>query len=458
MISPIQIYNRAPWWMQNIACSAEGLKIRRRRFGRSFHEALQESLKRRTLSGVALEEWLAARLQEHFDTARNTPHWKAQFDKAGIKFPIRDPFEALQKLPILKKSEVRSAPKSFFNPAIRNAQVAQTGGTTGASLVFQETRENEYIRWATWWRYRMEHGIEFDTWCAYFIGRSVSGDSQDKRPYHRWNVPGRQVLFDPLSLTPERASAYLRTIQKLKLPWVHGYASMIAELAQHAIRQELAPPDSLKVVTTGAENLSDKQRRDITTAFGAPVFDHYGMAETVANISQLPDGHHYVDEDLAFVEFIPVGDDFPGLYRIVGTNFHNPAFPLFRYDTEDLARFDSPPPFLATANWSRKVDSLDGRQADFIPLPDGSRGGPLSDLFQAVTTIAAAQVYQPTIDRAVFRVLRAPDYIHPRDTDALLLEARRHFGDQIQLEVEFVDSLERRPNGKLPLVISEVAN
>ena len=90
----------------------------------------------------------------------------------------------------------------------------------------------------------------------------------------------------------------------------------------------------IKYVTIGSENLYDHQKDLILKAFNTIAYQHYGLTEGVANISQKKDGNLYVDEDFSVVEFIPKSEL---SYSIIGTSLSNWAMPLIRYDTGDQA-------------------------------------------------------------------------------------------------------------------------
>ncbi|MGB5948797.1 MAG: hypothetical protein WBG82_05715 [Parvibaculum sp.] len=110
-------------------------------------------------------------------------------------------------------------------------------------------------------------------------------------------------------------------------------------------------------ITLGAENSLAHQKHQIQTAFGITPVQHYGMEEGVANISEHPDHTLRIDEDFAAVELVP--SDMPGLCKVVGTNFSNPAFPLLRYNVGDLVSANESP--ARSGAFRRIIRTLDGR-------------------------------------------------------------------------------------------------
>jgi phenylacetate-CoA ligase len=363
--------------------------------------------------------------------------------------------DEVKKLPVLIKTEVQEHTELIQNPGIEKDRLlsSHTSGTTGSGLVFYETPTAEKERWAVWWRYRAWHGLTQDMWCGYFGGRSVVPLPQSVPPFWRLNYPGRQILFSGYHLSPATADVYLEALDKYAPSWLHGYPSLLSLIAGYLMERGKPLKRTPTVVTTGAENLLPQQKELIQKAFGCPVRQHYGQAESVANISECPEGHLHVDEDFAFVEFLPVEEQ-STVYKIVGTNWSNQAFPLIRYDTGDRVRLPSGSPSCRMSG--RVVESIDGRKEDYVILPSGVRLGRLDHIFKDLTQIREAQIYQPDRERIIFKIVKRKGY-GPDDERRLLDEAYKRVGRSIAIRLEYVDSLERSQTGKLRFVVSELS-
>ena len=337
-----RLYAHLPIFLQNAAVSAQGLNINRWRYGGEFERLLAECIKRQSFDSKALRVYQGSRLREVLKSAAHTPFWKERFAEYRVDPGGGDPFNEVQKLPVLTKAEVKSGVDRISNRSLPRRELVSrhTSGTTGSGLVFTGTRVSEQETWAVWWRYRLLHGIARDSWCGYFGGRSVVPANQTKTPFWRTNYAGRQIMFSAYHLNEKNAPYYLKCLRESKVSWLHGYPSVLSLLASYVVDFSLEPVRSVRMVTTGAESLSGSQRSQIERAFGARITEHYGQAETVANISECENGSLHVDEDFSLVEFEEMNKA-PGRYRIIGTNWVNHAFPLFRYDTGDLATMGS---------------------------------------------------------------------------------------------------------------------
>lgn len=451
------VYRHVPLPLQNFLVSLRGLSLNRWRYGGSYHEILDQVLERETYSQEALRSYQSRRLKKQFQVASRTPYWRDAFLRHGVDPETSTPLEALRRLPILTKSEVQNNIESIQPEGLddRSLRTHETSGTTGSGLAFPVTRAADQEQWATWWRYRRRHELTRNTWCGHFGGKVVVPQTQQTPPYWRINAPLKQVYFSIFHLSRDTAKFYLREIAQRRLKWLHGYPSVLSLLASYSLESELPTIQCVDIVTTGAESLLPRQRELISTAFQAQVRDHYGLAERVTNISECATGSLHVDEDFAITEFLPVDDD-SAQYRIVGTSLTNDAFPLFRYDTGDVATLpESSNRGCNCGRSGRVVESIDGRIEDYVQLPDGRRVGRLDHIFKSLTSIREAQIYQPELTHITIRIVPGNDL----DSDTLEVvrkRARARLGSTIDISISETDSVSRTDRGKIRFVLSDV--
>lgn len=452
-MSFLSIYSHTPVFVQNGLCSAAGYCINRKRFGGEY-SAIDAAVSRR---GCLSRDEVAAFRDERIaafvrHTQESTPYYRKLFRDVGIgPGEIRD-LDDLRKIPIVRKDVVQQNPDEFRSRDydVRKCLRVHTSGTTGAGLVFWTTREAHQEQWATWWRYRRDHGIVRGTWCGYFGGRSVVPVYQEKPPFWRVNYAERQVMFSAYHMAPDNLEAYVEELARRQLPWLHGYPSSLALIANKVLTLRSGLGYRPIWVTVGAENLTESQSEEIAAAFGVKPVQHYGMAEAVANFSECTNGCLHVDEDFSAVEF--VWDAQRHVHRIVGTNLSNPAYPLIRYDAGDLAR-------VATVqcdcgNPGRTVESLDGRAEDYLELVDGAKVGRLDHIFKDMVHIREAQFLQAVPGKAKVRVVPGE---HFSDADAVQLQRELgvRFGKRCEIAIEYVSALPRTASGKLRFVVRE---
>lgn len=436
-----QIYDKSPVWVQNFMCSIKGWMIKRRRYGEQFFTELKAFEEGKYDPNEELESFLNA--------AKEVPYYTNTFnvnkEKKGECL--------LDEFPILTKSDVKAHLRELINEGCVEPKFdMRTSGTTGGGLVFPYTVRMENKHWAIWWRYRRRLGIDFETWCGWFGGKRIIDPNCKKAPFWRVNRPGRQVMFSTLHLTRDTVADFRNEIERRKLPWLHGYPSHIAKFAAFALDAGLEPLLNVKWVTTGAENLLGNQMLLMRQMFpNAIIRQHYGLMEGVANISQDVNGDWIIDDDFAKVEFIPVSDENPNVCRIIGTGFSNPAFPLIRYDTGDLA----------TVEWSQdgrvKVLKIDGRSSNVLKGPDGFEinEARLSIVLHDFNNIVEAQFVQHSLTDIDLKVVKNSSY-NDGDEKKLKANIAECFDKRMIVKIEYVEDISRPVSGKLKLVVTDL--
>ncbi len=448
------LYLRSPIFLQHIFVSLEGFHLQYRRYGSSFQKFFSEALYRDRLERGSFSLYQEKRLRNFLAIAREAPFWRDRFDAYNVNLNARDIFSEIKKLPILSKEEVKKNSNAIRVPRYQKSRllVSHTSGTTGSGLIFFRTKDAEKEQGAVWWRHRMRFDMPFNEWCGYFCGRTIVSQGQTQPPFWRINYPGRQLLMSIYHLSKDTVRSYIDILEKYHIRWIHGYPSVLVLFARLLQEYALKPPQ-LRWLTTSTETLFSHQRTIIETVFKVPIIQHYGQAEGVADMSECENYRLHVDEDFSFVEFVPFTFS-TSSSKIIGTNWTNPAFPLIRYDTGDIATVSSLP--CTCGRWWRTVTYIDGRKEDYVVLPNGVKIGRLDHIFKDLVHVREAQIYQNNPSYIVFRIVKGHDYDTYNEEELLLMEARQRLGDAIQIQIEYVDKIQRTAFGKLRFVISEI--
>jgi len=443
-VSLESLYARLPYPLQEVALAGIAAHLRWQRFGGEFAGLLREA-EAATFAGPA--ELRAIRERVWNERSRQAVAAVEAYGRRSLAL------DEVAGLPVLTKADVMGRLGSFLRAGYpRWRRVAtHTSGTTGTPLHFPVTLFVERRNYAHVWRYRRWHGIGRREVCAVFGSRPVVAPGRKEAPFWQPSPIGRSVLYSQFHLGPRTARLYLEDIRRRGIRWVHGYPSLVGLLARLGIEAGLEGSTQVRWVTVSSEVLLASQRRAIRTMFGVEPRQQYGMAESVAFISECPEGALHVDDEYSLVEFLPVPAN-PGAHRIVGTSLDNEVFPLLRYDLGDLVRLGGEP--CPCGRSGRVVASIEGRCEDLLLLRDGSwvAGG---DFFQSSSHIAEAQVLQRTAGAAIVRIVPAPGF-GDADEEAVRASFRGRVGDRLDLRFEYVESLERTRAGKLQHVVSEL--
>jgi phenylacetate-CoA ligase len=458
--SAAELYVHVPVWAQNVLCSVEGLRLRWQRFPPGFAALLAET--------EARMQWRADQLAAHrlvrvramlVHAGRHVPFWRETFAAVGFAPERLQHVDELEALPVLTKDTIvregeRMRAERLPHGALRDPIDAQTSGTTGGGLRFRMSLEALREQWAVCWRYRRWHGLLEGTWCGQLGGRLIVPVAEQSPPFHRINWAGRQVLLSSFHLGPVTAEHYLRELVARDVPWIHGYTSMVAVLADAAADLGMRMP-ALRWVTIASESLSATQRDRIVRGFGIGPRQHYAQTESIANFSECPLGRLHVDEDHACVEFVPHVRDADGrmLYRVLGTSVTNWWQPFIRYDVGDLVALaeDSS---CACGRPGRLVQEIDGRREDLVELASGAKVGRLNHVFNALEFLRESQIRQSRPGAIAIHVVPRGEWTEAHER-RLLAEAHARLGPDMQVSIALESQLPRSAAGKLRLVVRE---
>jgi phenylacetate-CoA ligase len=386
---------------------------------------------------------------------RHVPYWRDLFAARHFAPERLLHEDELEALPLLDKDTiVAEGPRmraQWVPDRAGEAEPRRTSGTTGAGLHFVASRVAVSRHWAVVWRHLERHGIARGTWVAQLGGRVVVPPAQRHPPFHRVSLASRQLLLSGYHLGPHTATHYLEEIDRRAIPWVHGYPSLVVQLADAALAAGRRLPH-VRFVTLASESVSPQQRERIAAAFGVTPREHYAQTEAVANASEDPSGVLRLDDDFSFVELVADPVAHPGLLRIVGTSLDNWHQPFIRYDTGDLTRPREAP---AQAP-GRALADIDGRREDYVILSDGTRVGRLDHVFKDLSFVQAAQIRQARAGAIAVHVIGREPWSRAHE-ERLRAALATFLGHDLEVAVHVEQELPRTATGKLRLVVREGA-
>jgi phenylacetate-CoA ligase len=351
-----------------------------------------------------------------------------------------------------------------LHPPDDAAYIHQTSGSIGMAVRFYVTRESYEWRTAVSDR-------------SYAVARAEEG----RRSFYIWATDQesppllrrvkrridtglqRRHFYDAFQrFGDEQRAECCREINRLRPDAIVGYTGLLVDLARY-VRDH---PDALRwkarTLVNAAEGLNPGQRDLLERHLADELFLSYGSREfmNVGIECQHHNGYHIVTDNL-FVEII--GDDGRKLPhgetgRIVITDLRNAATPFIRYEIGDYGTMAPPEP-CACGRPFPLLASVDGRMHDVIHTPDGRR---LTALYITYALrdchwIEGHQAVQNDRSRVLIRLLTTEEPTTDRMAFATE-KLRKKLGEAIAIDYERVDALSREATGKIPPVISSIAD
>jgi phenylacetate-CoA ligase len=425
------------------------------RFGRAFWETyrfLQES-----------QWWDAARLQAHQmqELARllnqcyeHVPYYRRLFEERGLRPADIQSVSDLQRLPYLRKEQIRQEPQSFLARNRRPEYLARrfTTGTSGQPLQFYVDRDELEREWAFAFHQWSRVGYQPGEARAEIRGQHIPGP----RPYE-WDPILRTLRLSPVMQEKEVVGLYLERIRSCGIRFLYGYPSAVTHFASLVKRYGLRVGLELTAVLFASETLYPWQRTLVEEVFGCRSYNFYGLAEHVVMAGECEGSHAF--------HCLPqygITEVDPQTGEIAGTGFLNHANPFVRYQTADIA---ARPVGSGCAKCGRQYDpvlpDIEGRQQDFVLTPGGLSIGccVLTFPFRESRAIGRVQIVQESVERVVLRAAPVDENDRRRFTDELAAARdglQRILGRGVTIRSEVIPARERTGPGKLPFVVSHL--
>ena len=385
-------------------------------------------------------------LRRTLDQARRLDGYKA--DLAAISDTL-DPFETLNRMPILTRATIQERPRAFRDLSVRSLLLTSSG-STGTPL-------EVHLHPRTRWRRRRQF--------AAFFGRN------GWRPWHR--AVSIKVLPDPSarlgSTTLDRTALgrrrsisalepieqQLETIRAVDPEVIHGLPTIIAELAVRA-RAEGWRPTGLRRVFTVSEAMTPATRSEIEEGLGGRVVDLYAAVEGFVGWEcRRRDGFHIHTSNVV-VEV--VGDDGaptpPGeVGRVILTTLDNPAMPLVRYAIGDMA-VAGDGRHCPCGHSAPLLPRVLGRRVPLLEI-GGEHVSPWGVLarMHELDFVQQFQLVQPAGNELHARILARPDQHVDRAAVSRLIA--EELPGLMSIEVSEVEEFARLPSGKAMPALAE---
>ncbi len=438
---------KARWWLRPLS----------RYYGaqfRHYHALLTESL-----------GWSAERLHEHqwrllkqlIDHAyRTTPFYRRYFAENKITpDDIRTPAD-FRQLPLVDRNVLRERLAEFRSTEFERygGFASRTSGTTARLLTFYRTPQVEAVRRAAQWRHFHHMGYDYR---QPRVSLNVPFVGEEADLLYIYDPIENVVMFNGRFLDVETVDAIAEVCARFEPRMFYGHPSAMITLAKQLEKRKL-PPLRVPMVYTYSEVITDAMRAAIREYIGQETFDYYGNRENSISAAQYRCGNYHINAEFVYLELEKSTEQFEGqtLSHVVGTNLHNYAMPLLRYDCSDLAidlkpcdRCRLPQPV---------IRFVGGREKNFLVSRRGLIHCQFDDILwkQSVNMPDDLQVEQIDLENVILRIVPSQNYDRNRDEQPLIDYLKDSTKNLFQVKVEYVDDIPPTAGFKRPKVLSRL--
>jgi phenylacetate-CoA ligase len=453
-------YLDAPGWLKATAGRAYAFVPPRVRLGRALDRFMEESspsLGAQRIAALAREK-LGETLRFALDTVPAYEGFR------GLEIGD-DPCEALAKLPVTDKMDIKRHPERYLSRALPASSRLEmfTGGSTPNPMRFflqkHVTRPKEY---AYIQRFRQRVGARPGDLMLALRGRTVPTAGQPGGSLWMIEPIKRQLILSSDHLERRFMPAYAEALALHRPAYIEAFASALYPLARWLARNPLPEfTRNLKGVMLYSENVYGFQLQKLREVFGCPIVMHYGHSERVLMAATLPGDERYFfwpqygHFELVDTEGRPITQ--PGVAGfVVGTSFDNGVMPFVRYRTGDLAML-SDRPDTALPGYPA-VERIVGRLQEFVVCRDRR--------LVSITTLGVAHFPELALVDAI-----QYEQKHPGHVVLKVVGETRLTGEQLariaaaverktqggcDVEVVQVEQIARTPRGKARMLIQHI--
>jgi phenylacetate-CoA ligase len=324
--------------------------------------------------------------------------------------------EALSKLPLLFKKDVRKALPKAWVPVGRDVKAELESGELELVETSGSTEDRLNILWdRDWWLTQEERGMRtnglvaraldggFGPYREAILTTPVCGGGvchigdlsyEERLEDHRIFL---NMRADPTFWQKDDKTRMLDEIERHQTVGLEADPAYLAALALHAAET------NRRIVVSGFTQLTyafttRAHVRSIRCAYDGPLVQLYGASEVGVLFMEGEDGRLHHSPYTTHVELLPARVETPGakdVALVVVTTLDRVAQPLLRFVVGDLVSVDTKGPRLFSS--VPPLASIEGRVQDAIVRPDGA----------LVTTGAMDRALEPLCDIEQYQVRQA---------------------------------------------------
>ena len=364
----------------------------------------------------------------------------------------------LAKLPFLTKAIIRANLDELKATDAEGLSRFNTGGSSGEPLIFYIGNERVSHDVAAKWRATRWWDVDIGDREIVVWGSPIELGAQDRIKQVRDKVL-RTKLIPAFEMSEANLDRFIKEIIEFKPQMLFGYPSSLALIAGRAQQQKIRLDNlGVKVAFVTSERLYDHQREAIERVFACSVANGYGGRDAGFIAHECPRGNLHVTAEDIILEIVDQNDNVlpkGEVGEIVVTHLATKDFPFIRYKTGDVGRLSEDQcdcgrglPILA---------EIQGRTSDFVVASDGTimHGLALIYVLREVSGIKSFKVVQENLKLTNIYIV-SEDGFDRNCTTAIIDGFKNRLGDDVVINIEYVNEIEREKSGKFRYIVSKV--
>jgi phenylacetate-CoA ligase len=387
---------------------------------------------------------------------KSVPYYRELFKNEGIDSRDINTFKDFAKIPVLTKDTLR---ENFEFLKAENFDdyhpiKTETSGTGGRVTTVYRSSYQEAFRNAVVWRFYHQQGFKFRDMMLSII-RPKYGNAE--APDYDHDRISNNIIINTDLIAQGHSEKVIPILEKYNPKMIWGHPNVLCALAEHLISTGNAPIE-IPIIAAYGEKLYPYLLKILKQGFQANFVEYYGNRENSVAAWGNADEKFFEVSEYCHLEFEKYRSDSlpPGCGSVISTSLHNYAFPLIRYNSEDVGKslgyINDDIPYPA-------FQLIGGRGKDMLLSRDGLIVPYLPEYFENSSTnrLRRFQVEQVSLDKVILRVVPLPDFDREKDEPVLLKYYEKVMAGKFEIELQYVDEIPITEGGKYPVAISPFA-
>lgn len=439
-----------PRWFQDLAITVFNTRQYRMRRGgaykslRAFYQAAQTW----DAQTVAAEQ--QKRKTEFLDyVAANSPWYQKYKGSHDLNdYPVLTKRELVEHL-----DQMRTIPQGEGVPM-------ETGGTTGSSLKVVYRADDLQERFAVLDNFRAQFGYELGKKCAWFSGK-VFVREKDVRDGVLWRTDfwNNIRFYSTFHINEANFDIYWRGLCEYQPEFIVGFPSSVVEICRIAQSKGLTYPGGIKCFFPTSEAILAEHKEIITGVLGCRIADQYASSEGAHFILECTKGNLHIHPLTGIFEVVDKDMKPTDEGEMLVTSFSTRGTPLVRYKIGDRIKLSDPSKVCSCGSSFELVDSIDGRDLDYIWSPERGRvnQGNLSNCTKDCAGINSFQLIQDHENSVTVNLVVTKEYTEAQE-QVFKSNLEERLGKGMGVTLKYVDHIAREKSGKFRFVKNNLAH
>ncbi|ENV43181.1 phenylacetate--CoA ligase family protein [Acinetobacter schindleri] len=332
--------------------------------------------------------------------------------------------------------------------------VSLTGGTTGASMKVIYTKKDMQERFAILDHFRAQHGYELGKKTAWFSGKNlITQKDIDKGICSHYDFVNKIRFYSTFLINEKNFDIYWKSLNEFQPEFLVGFPSSVFEICQIARDRGLKYKGKAKVFFPTAETVLPEYREVIFEVLGCKLVDQYASSEGAPFILECREGHLHIHPLTGIFEVVDEDLNPAQSGQMLVTSFTTHGTPLIRYRIGDSITLTDNSKKCNCGSIFPLVERIEGRTNDYILSPTHGKVnlGNISNSTKDTKGIVCFQLIQDKIDHLEVRIVVSKDFDKKQEL-SFISSLRERIGNQIELDIRYVEAIEKEKSGKFRIV------